>query len=129
MLSVLLLFWPIWLSSITIITSITKTNIIIISDTILTKVITPTVIIIPLDAFNRTIKLYQAISKSNDILTEKEKSTPKDEKKGISKGGMSARDVLKNPPLARLLVLAAKKVKAYREEKEGDKGKEIGNRE
>jgi hypothetical protein len=61
------------------------------------------------DAFNRTIKLYQTI-----------KSIDKRENQSSSKKSITAKDLMKNPALARLIVQAAKKVK---EHEQGTPGK------
>ena len=64
------------------------------------------------DAFNRTIRLYQTlnstcpINKMDDIQMEDNKV----------KKGISAKEVLKNPALAKLLVAAAKKMKQTQQE-------------
>jgi hypothetical protein len=81
------------------------------------------------DAFNRTVKLYQAVAAatgcrdmspkyssteddSPSSLTESsQKSQGEEAKTTNSKGKMSVKEIMKNPALARLLVLAAKKVK------------------
>jgi hypothetical protein len=74
------------------------------------------------DAFNRTIKLYQTVSS----LSQKDgRGVERDEAKSLSttgeavtrpkRGAISVKDVMKNPALARLMVLAAKKVKEQRE--------------
>lgn len=80
------------------------------------------------DAFNRTIKLYQAMSNIGVSVTaapvsnkysqhntdtnipahEPEKVSRVPNKKG---GGINVKDLIKNPALSRLIVLAAKKVK------------------
>jgi hypothetical protein len=55
------------------------------------------------DAFNRTVKLYQAMA------------APKASAEG-AEGKVRAKDVLRNPALAKLLVMAAKKVKDHKEQ-------------
>lgn len=85
------------------------------------------------DAFNRTIKLYQAMSNvgvsvtaapisntyDNDAPTIVKRSLHTSTKpKG---GGVNVKDLLKNPALSRLIVLAAKKVK----EEEASKKQEM----
>lgn len=74
------------------------------------------------DAFNRTIKLYQTVSSLSqkdgrgiDTDTAKSDSTAEEAVSRPKGGAISVKDVMKNPALARLLVLAAKKVKAQRE--------------
>lgn len=89
------------------------------------------------DAFNRTIKLYQTMaslglpstikSSSKNILTndnelppcpENSKSESDNPSTSIIKPkGISAKDVLKNPALARLLIAAAKRVKESKSDK------------
>ena len=75
------------------------------------------------DAFNRTIKLYQTVtslSQKDGRGVDREgldpSSTAEEAPTRSKTGAFSVKDVLKNPALARLLVLAAKKVKKQREE-------------
>ena len=80
------------------------------------------------DAFNRTVKLYQALAAagngriSGDVSNHgKDRNvTSENAYKGVKtsppKAGVSAKDILKKPALAKLLVAAAKKVKAHEEE-------------
>jgi alpha-galactosidase len=67
------------------------------------------------DAFNRTIKLYQAMASLSNPLT----SSSVDKKESR----ISAKEVMKNPALARMLVLAAKKIKSQQEMKQEMKEK------
>ncbi len=81
------------------------------------------------DAFNRTVKLYQAMSAAGLPVTAaaaaegKYEATPQlpspREQKATrqggdvkAKGGVTAKDLLSNPALGRLLVLAARRVRA-----------------
>ena len=65
-------------------------------------------------AFNRTVKLYQMMSnarKQDHIDESKGKSSNESNKTKIT-----AKEILKNPKLAKLLILAAKKVKQHENE-------------
>ena len=80
------------------------------------------------DAFNRTVKLYQALATAgsgktvNNVHKDKlENSAAGDDThaaidKPTPKVGVSAKDIMKKPALAKLLVAAAKKVKAHEKE-------------
>ena len=82
------------------------------------------------DAFNRTIKLYQAMAsvgnpitayshtpsyttapadQSNDVASS---SVGPEANESSQKKGIDVKDIMKNPALAKLLVMAAKRVKA-----------------
>lgn len=80
------------------------------------------------NAFNRTVKLYQTLahlsgdhvdfgskySKVEASTTDSELSIKEDKEKSVTQpksGGVTAKDLKKNPALAKLLVLAARKVK------------------
>ena len=68
------------------------------------------------DVFNRTIKLYQAMARVNPKATGDTtigSSNNKSELKGASK--ISVKEIMKNPALARMIVLAAKKVQAQQD--------------
>ena len=81
------------------------------------------------DAFNRTVKLYQALAaagngrttignvnndgKGSDVASG---DTYKAIDAPAPKAGVSAEDIMKKPALAKLLVAAARKVKAHEEE-------------
>ena len=70
------------------------------------------------DAFNRTVKLYQAMSCAelsvslNVSSQEPDTAQASDAMNGSSKKGMTAKELLRNPALAKLVVLAARRVKA-----------------
>ena len=72
------------------------------------------------NAFNRTIKLYQAMSSGVNQLEAQNKvskndsdgtSTSKQSIKNEKKGGISAKDILASPALSKLILLAAKNKK------------------
>ena len=84
-------------------------------------------------AFNRTIRLYQTLgaltAKSSEDEVDNRDPTRRDESlqsegklSDTSKTGLSAKDILKNAALARLLVKAAKLKKAHDEQQTKDKG-------
>lgn len=60
------------------------------------------------DAFNRTIKIYQALAAAGLPIT----TSAVAEAEGTKKKGMNAKDILKNPVLAKMLVTAARIEKA-----------------
>lgn len=70
-------------------------------------------------AFNRTVKLYQAMASATTTRGGSDHEEPGEadpeaqiDTREINKQRLSAKEILKNPALARLLVLAARKVKA-----------------
>ncbi len=71
------------------------------------------------DAFNRTIKLYQKLAALGHSITiqpnEKESMHSPEDVVPEKKTRISAKDIMKNPGLAKLLVRAAKNVKAAQE--------------
>ena len=69
------------------------------------------------DAFNRTVKLYQMMSKLGDGTIEGASADGGGEGGGGGgkKKGISAKDIAKNPAMAKMFVLAAKKFKAVQE--------------
>lgn len=72
------------------------------------------------DAFNRTVKLYQMMSKlgsggSTAAAPADEVSQGGGEETRKKGGGISAKDIAKNPAMAKMFILAAKKFKAVQE--------------
>ncbi|RYY85028.1 hypothetical protein EON63_08080 [archaeon] len=68
------------------------------------------------DAFNRTIKIYQAMASTGiPVTTQALGHASVAEEKKEAKNGINVKDIMKNPVLAKLLVTAAKKVKQERE--------------
>lgn len=63
------------------------------------------------DAFNRTVKLYQMVSKLDGPNVMGADNKYENE----SKKGISAKDIAKNPAMAKMFILAAKKFKAVKE--------------
>ena len=73
------------------------------------------------DAFNRTVKLYQkmaSVSQQQNCVASIDGDKPA--------GRLSAKDVAKNPALARLLVLAARNMKKKKKKEEEE---EVASRE
>ena len=67
------------------------------------------------DAFNRTVKLYQAVAsteRSSQQSNNKDNTNNDSNNTNKNRGKISAKDIMKNPALAKLLVLAANKIKA-----------------
>mmetsp|Transcript_15372 Transcript_15372/g.23150 ORF Transcript_15372/g.23150 Transcript_15372/m.23150 type:complete len:367 (-) Transcript_15372:168-1268(-) len=83
------------------------------------------------DAFNRTVKLYQMMSKigtheGGDVENSKAPEVEATDSANTSprparKGGFSAKDIAKNPAMARMFVMAAKKMKAVQEREAAEK--------
>mmetsp|Transcript_23602 Transcript_23602/g.40104 ORF Transcript_23602/g.40104 Transcript_23602/m.40104 type:complete len:369 (-) Transcript_23602:124-1230(-) len=70
------------------------------------------------DAFNRTVKLYQMMSKLGGGTPDQHKDDPAGQQATEPKkkaGGITAKDIAKNPAMAKMFVLAAKKFKAVQE--------------
>ena len=76
------------------------------------------------DAFNRTVKLYQKIASlstvrqtttSEDVGSHEQKAANKLDNAVVNtrKGGITAKDLKKNPALAKLLVMAARNMKKH----------------